>query len=72
MKLIRIDIDPAEMRRLKVDVSIVADADDGTKARCWRRCHRQGQGRSARTDADAQAKGEAARPSTRSSRRSTI
>ena len=32
VKMIRIDIDPAEVRRLKVDVSIVADADDGTRA----------------------------------------
>jgi acetolactate synthase-1/2/3 large subunit len=32
LKIIRIDIDPAEVRRLKVDVSIVADADDGARA----------------------------------------
>jgi acetolactate synthase-1/2/3 large subunit len=32
VKLIRIDIDPAEMRRLKVDIGIVADADAGARA----------------------------------------
>ena len=34
LKLARIDIDPAEHRRLTVDVPIVADAKDGTKALC--------------------------------------
>jgi acetolactate synthase-1/2/3 large subunit len=32
VKLIRIDIDPAEMRRLPVDIGIVADAEDGARA----------------------------------------
>lgn len=32
LKIIRIDIDPTEMVRLKPDVGIVADARDGTKA----------------------------------------
>jgi acetolactate synthase-1/2/3 large subunit len=32
VKLIRIDIDPAEMRRLAVDIGVVADADDGARA----------------------------------------
>ena len=32
VKLIRIDIDPAEMRRLPVDVGIVADAETGARA----------------------------------------
>ena len=32
LKLIRIDIDPAEMRRLPADIAIVADADDGARA----------------------------------------
>ena len=32
LKLIRIDIDPAEMRRLPADIGIVADADAGTRA----------------------------------------
>ena len=32
LKLIRIDIDPAEMRRLPADVGIVADAEDGARA----------------------------------------
>ena len=32
LKLIRIDIDPAEMRRLPADIGIVADADVGAKA----------------------------------------
>ena len=32
LKLIRIDIDPAEMRRLPADVGIVADADAGARA----------------------------------------
>ena len=31
-KLIRIDIDPAEMRRLPADIGIVADSDDGARA----------------------------------------
>ncbi len=34
LKLARIDIDPAEHRRLTVDVPIVADAKDGAKALC--------------------------------------
>ncbi|HEY5411960.1 MAG TPA: thiamine pyrophosphate-dependent enzyme [Caulobacteraceae bacterium] len=32
LKLIRIDIDPAEMRRLPADIGIVADADTGARA----------------------------------------
>ena len=32
LKIIRIDIDPAEMRRLSVDIGIVADADAGARA----------------------------------------
>ncbi len=32
VKLIRIDIDPAEMRRLPLDLNIVADADAGARA----------------------------------------
>jgi acetolactate synthase-1/2/3 large subunit len=32
VKLIRIDIDPAEMRRLPVDIGIVADAEAGVRA----------------------------------------
>ena len=32
LKIIRIDIDPAEMRRLPVDLAIVADADAGARA----------------------------------------
>jgi acetolactate synthase-1/2/3 large subunit len=32
VKLIRIDIDPAEMRRLPVNIGIVADAEDGARA----------------------------------------
>ena len=32
LKLIRIDIDPAEMRRLPADIGIVADADAGARA----------------------------------------
>ncbi len=32
LKLIRVDIDPAEMRRLPADIGIVADADDGARA----------------------------------------
>ena len=32
VKIIRIDIDPAEMRRLPVDIGIVADAEDGARA----------------------------------------
>jgi len=32
LKIARIDIDPAEMRRLKVDIGIVADAADGARA----------------------------------------
>ena len=32
VKLIRIDIDPAEMRRLPVDIGIVADAEAGARA----------------------------------------
>jgi acetolactate synthase-1/2/3 large subunit len=32
LKLIRIDIDPAEMRRLTADIGIVADAGDGARA----------------------------------------
>ncbi len=34
LKMARIDIDPAEHRRLVVDVPIVADAKDGAKALC--------------------------------------
>ena len=34
LKMARIDIDPAEHRRLTVDVPIVADAKDGAKALC--------------------------------------
>ncbi len=34
LKMARIDIDPAEHRRLTVDVPIVADARDGAKALC--------------------------------------
>ena len=32
LKIIRIDIDPAEMRRLPVDIGVVADADAGARA----------------------------------------
>ena len=32
LKIVRIDIDPAEMRRLPVDIGIVADADAGARA----------------------------------------
>jgi acetolactate synthase-1/2/3 large subunit len=32
LKIIRIDVDPAEMRRLSADVAIVADADAGARA----------------------------------------
>jgi acetolactate synthase I/II/III large subunit len=32
LKLIRIDVDPAEMRRLPADIGIVADAGDGARA----------------------------------------
>ncbi|MEI9964847.1 MAG: hypothetical protein WDM92_09135 [Caulobacteraceae bacterium] len=32
LKLIRIDIDPAEMRRLPADIGVVADADEGARA----------------------------------------
>jgi acetolactate synthase I/II/III large subunit len=32
LKLIRIDVDPAEMRRLPADIGIVADADRGVRA----------------------------------------
>lgn len=32
LKIIRIDIDPAEVRRLPVDVSLIADAGDGVNA----------------------------------------
>jgi acetolactate synthase I/II/III large subunit len=32
VKIVRVDIDPAEMRRLKVDIGIVADAADAARA----------------------------------------
>jgi acetolactate synthase I/II/III large subunit len=32
VKLVRVDIDPAEMRRLKVDIGIVADSGDAARA----------------------------------------
>jgi len=60
VKLIRIDIDPAEVRRLKVDVSIVADSDDGARA-LLAALPAAGHGKLGRMEALAEAKLAAAR-----------
>ncbi len=57
LKTARIDIDPAEMRRLKVDIGIVADAADAARALAARVAPRSDAGRAA---AIAQAKKEIA------------
>ena len=55
LKIIRIDIDPGEMRRLSSDVAIVADSDDGTRALLAAVLKAGGQ-RTGRADHIAQAK----------------
>ena len=57
LKIARIDIDPAEMRRLRVDVGIVADTADAARALAAVVAPRED---SARTAAIAQAKADAA------------
>ena len=58
LKLIRIDIDPAEMRRLPADVAIVADADDGARA-LLAALSRKGADTAGRAERLAEAKGTA-------------
>jgi acetolactate synthase I/II/III large subunit len=58
LKLVRIDIDPAEMRRLRVDVGIVADSADAARALGGAVTPRED---AARAAAIAQAKADAAR-----------
>ena len=55
LSIIRIDIDPAEMRRLKADIGIVADADDGARALLAEVLQREGP-RSGRASHIAEAK----------------
>jgi acetolactate synthase-1/2/3 large subunit len=55
LKLIRIDIDPAEMRRLPADIGIVADAERAVRA-LLPELSRQGAQRSRRADDIAEAK----------------
>jgi acetolactate synthase I/II/III large subunit len=58
LKLVRVDIDPAEMRRLRVDVGIVADSADAARALGAALTPRDD---AARAAAIAQAKADAAR-----------
>jgi acetolactate synthase I/II/III large subunit len=57
LKIARVDIDPAEMRRLKVDIGIVADAADAARALAAAVAPREDP---ARADAIARAKAETA------------
>ena len=57
LKIARIDIDPAEMRRLRVDIGIVADTADAARALTEAVAPRED---AARADAIAHAKAEAA------------
>ena len=59
LKIIRIDIDPAEMRRLAADIGIVADADAGTRA-LLEALDRKGATVTGRAERLAEAKGAAA------------